>query len=276
MPEWESALRKFAPLILLICLFCWRAAGRWSTGPIATVTPRAAFRGRRGHVDRSRRQAGSIMRLKKIAQRPLSPDPDRQGQRFRRGLRTGLLPAAGRAQPCADLPGGAAGPYRRRDAKSALLRPAGDRRARRAPRRSARTATRTGARRAPRARARAGDGALHLRHRAALEKSLLALWKQRQEDRNTSTRCAERASLLAGPDDAVDEGDFAQREAAILERRVEAFQFDALGRHAAKLLGHHFAGMGLDHHPVAAPQSEPTATPGCGRRRDRPAAWTRR
>ena len=59
---------------------------------------------------------------------------------------------------------------------------------------------------------------------------------------------------LARPDDAVDEGDLGEREAAVLVGRVEAFELDALGGHAAELLGHHLAGMGLGHHPVAAPQ----------------------
>src|SRR5436190_17646818 len=72
----------------------------------------------------------------------------------------------------------------------------------------------------------------------------------------TTTRecCAKTGPLLASPDDPVHECDLAQGEAAILKIRIEAFEFDALRRHAAQLLGHHFAGMGFGHHPVAAPQ----------------------
>src|ERR1700761_8107069 len=78
-------------------------------------------------------------------------------------------------------------------------------------------------------------------------------WRCGRAAKSRKRSCASNG-LLARPDDAVDEGDFAEREIAVLECRIEAFQFDALGGHAAKLFGHHFARVGLDHDTVAAPE----------------------
>src|ERR1700754_2377776 len=67
----------------------------------------------------------------------------------------------------------------------------------------------------------------------------LSLTTARMSRRSTSNSCAVTGCLLARPDDPVHEGDFGQGETAILEHRIEAFEFDALGCHPAKLLGHH-------------------------------------
>src|SRR5438067_5459534 len=84
-------------------------------------------------------------------------------------------------------------------------------------------------------------------------KRLCETWRNRIGRPGWSTNTNSGQRLLAGPDNPVNEGDVAQAEMAVLEHQVEAFEFDALGRHAAQLLGHHLAGAGLDHHPIAAP-----------------------
>ena len=52
-----------------------------------------------------------------------------------------------------------------------------------------------------------------------------------------------RGRLLAGPDDAVDPGDFGEVEAAVAVGGVEALELDAAGGAAGELLGHDFAGQ---------------------------------
>src|SRR3569833_1675986 len=57
--------------------------------------------------------------------------------------------------------------------------------------------------------------------------------------------CAPVMMLLAGPDDAFDDGFLAQRVVAVLEGGIERLQHKTKRRHAAQLLGHHFPAMGL-------------------------------
>ncbi len=186
------------------CVWRWRDAGKPRTRPYRNVIVAAALRGRHGHGHRSRRQGGALLRCARSDRGRYRLTLSDRGQDFGQGFEVGFFPLPGAPSHVLVLQMAMLN-FHTGDDNLRYYGLLGGDGSRTAPRKSCPIATRTPAGRAfppptrtmpasaPSPTARRWKNPCWSCGRAARSRTPASAWKR----------------LLARPDDAMDEGDFA-------------------------------------------------------------------